>query len=100
ISYMIDAFQRRIAPARDFVDVALYILFFPQLVAGPIVRATDLLPQLREPRSLGSVNFKYQLTLFLVGYVKKAVISDNLSPAIDRFFARPASFGGGDAVLA
>jgi D-alanyl-lipoteichoic acid acyltransferase DltB (MBOAT superfamily) len=57
ISYMIDAYQRKIAPAREFVDVALYILFFPQLVAGPIVRATDLLPQLRESRSIAAVNF-------------------------------------------
>jgi D-alanyl-lipoteichoic acid acyltransferase DltB (MBOAT superfamily) len=100
ISYMIDSYQRKIAPAREFVDVALYILFFPQLVAGPIVRATDLLPQLRESRSIASVNFKYQLTLFLIGYFKKAVISDNLSPAIDRFFAHPAGFGAGDATLA
>jgi len=100
ISYMIDSYQRKIAPAREFVDVALYILFFPQLVAGPIVRATDLLPQLRESRSIASVDFKYQLTLFLIGYAKKAVVSDNLSPAIDRFFARPAAFGAGDATLA
>ena len=100
MSYMIDTYRRRVVPTRSFVDVALYVLFFPQLVAGPIVRATDMFPQLRESRSLAAVDFKYLLTLFLIGYFKKAVVSDNLSPVVDKFFAHPASFGGGDAVLA
>src|SRR5258708_1598397 len=59
LSYMIDTYRRRIVPTRSFVDVALYILFFPQLVAGPIVRATDLLPQMREPRTYAAVDFRY-----------------------------------------
>jgi alginate O-acetyltransferase complex protein AlgI len=100
LSYTIDTYRRKIVPTRSFIDVALFILFFPQLVAGPIVRATNLLPQLREARSFASVDFKYLLTMFLFGYFKKAVVSDNLSPAVDRFFAHPASFGGGDAALA
>ena len=97
---MIDTYRRKIVPTRNFVDVALYILFFPQLVAGPIVRATDLLPQMREARSFAAVNFKYLLVLFLVGYFKKAVISDNISPLVDVFFAVPGKFGAGDAALA
>lgn len=100
LSYMIDTYRRNIVPTRNFVDVALYILFFPQLVAGPIVRATDLLPQMREARLFSSVNFKYFLALFLIGYFKKAVISDNISPLVDRFFAAPAGFGASDAALA
>ena len=100
LSYMIDTYRRKIVPTRNFVDVALYILFFPQLVAGPIVRATDLLPQMREARSFAAVNFKYLLVLFLVGYFKKAVISDNISPLVDVFFAAPGKFGAGDAALA
>src|SRR5215469_9371888 len=100
LSYMIDTYRRAITPTRNLVDVALYILFFPQLVAGPIVRATDLLPQMRETRSFSAVNFKYFLALFLVGYFKKAVVSDNLSVMVDKFFAAPADYGGGDAMLA
>jgi alginate O-acetyltransferase complex protein AlgI len=51
ISYMVDTYRGKIVPTRNFVDVALYILFFPQLVAGPIVRATDLLPQMTSGRA-------------------------------------------------
>jgi alginate O-acetyltransferase complex protein AlgI len=100
LSYTIDTYRRKIVPTKNFLDVALFIMFFPQLVAGPIVRATQLLPQLREARSFAAVQFKYFLTMFLIGYFKKAVVSDNLSPLVDRFFAHPAAFGGGDAVLA
>lgn len=100
LSYMIDTYRRAIVPTRNLVDVALYILFFPQLVAGPIVRATDLLPQMREARAFAAVDFKYLLALFLIGYFKKAVISDSLSPLVDAFFANPSGFGAGDAVLA
>jgi alginate O-acetyltransferase complex protein AlgI len=100
LSYMIDTYRRRIVPTRSLVDVALYILFFPQLVAGPIVRATDLLPQMRETRSFAAVDAKFFLTLFLVGYFKKAVISDGVSPLVDAFFAHPDRYGGGDAFIA
>lgn len=100
LSYMIDTYRRAIVPNRNFIDVALYIMFFPQLVAGPIVRATDLLPQMRETRSFGAVNFKFLLTLFLIGYFKKAIVSDNLSPLVDKFFTHPSQFGAGDAMLA
>jgi alginate O-acetyltransferase complex protein AlgI len=100
LSYMIDTYRRNIVPTRNFVDVALYILFFPQLVAGPIVRATDLLPQMRTARSLAAIDFKSLLTLFLIGYFKKAVLSDNLSPSVEAFFAAPDKYGAGDALEA
>ena len=96
LSYMIDTYRRKIVPTTNLVDVALYILFFPQLVAGPIVRATDLLPQMREARSAASVRFRYFLLLFLVGYFKKAVLSDNLSPFVDAFYANVGDYGAGD----
>lgn len=100
LSYMIDTYRRRIIPTTSFVDVALYILFFPQLVAGPIVRATDLLPQMREARSYAAVDFRYFLTLFLIGYFKKAVISDGMSPLVDAFYKNPLNYGGMDALIA
>jgi len=100
LSYMIDTYRRRIVPTRNLVDVALYILFFPQLVAGPIVRATDLLPQMREARSYAAVEFRYFLALFLIGYFKKAVVSDGVSPLVDAFYAHPENYGGIDALIA
>jgi alginate O-acetyltransferase complex protein AlgI len=100
LSYMIDTYRRRIVPTRSFVDVALYILFFPQLVAGPIVRATDLLPQMRETRSFAAVDFQFFLALFLIGYFKKAVISDGIAPLVDAFYAHPENYGGFDALIA
>lgn len=100
LSYMIDTYRRNILPTTDPGDVALYILFFPQLVAGPIVRATDLLPQLREARSFADVNVRYFLLLFLIGYFKKAVVSDNIAPFVDAFYAKPSAYGAGDAVIA
>jgi len=100
LSYMIDTYRRKIVPTRSFMDVTLYILFFPQLVAGPIVRATDLLPQMHSARSFAAIDFKFFLTLFLIGYFKKAVISDNVSPLVDAFFGAPGNFGAGDATLA
>jgi len=100
LSYMIDTYRRRIVPTKSLVDVALYILLFPQLVAGPIVRATDLLPQMRQARAFDTVDFRYFLTLFLVGYFKKAVVSDGVSPLVDAFYAHPLSYGGVDALIA
>jgi alginate O-acetyltransferase complex protein AlgI len=100
LSYMIDTYRRKIVPTTNPVDVALYILFFPQLVAGPIVRATDLMPQMREARSLAGVRFRYFLLMFLIGYFKKAVISDNLSPFVEAFYAKAGDYGAGDATTA
>ena len=101
ISYMVDTYRGKITPTRNFVDVALYVLFFPQLVAGPIVRATDLLPQMTMARTFPTpVETKAFLLLFLIGYFKKAVISDNISPLIDVFYAAPGKYGAGDALIA
>jgi alginate O-acetyltransferase complex protein AlgI len=100
LSYVIDTYRRKIVPTKNLVDVSLFVLFFPQLVAGPIVRATDLLPQMREARPFASIDFRYFLVLFLVGYCKKAVISDNISVYVDGFFFAPMKYGGGDALLA
>jgi alginate O-acetyltransferase complex protein AlgI len=100
LSYMIDTYRGKIVPTRNLGDVALYILFFPQLVAGPIVRATDLLPQMRLAQTFASIDFKFCLTLFLLGYFKKAVISDNISSLVDLFFAHPSEYGAADAATA
>jgi alginate O-acetyltransferase complex protein AlgI len=100
ISYMVDTFRRRIEPTRNIGDVALYILFFPQLVAGPIVRATDLLPQMRSARHVAADEARFFLVLFLVGYFKKAVVSDNVARYVDLFFANPGHYTGSDGAIA
>lgn len=89
MSYSIDVYLGQLKPIRNFGDFALFVAFFPQLVAGPIVRASTFLPQLLIPKSLNEIDFRGCLTLFLVGYFKKACVSDNLSPLIDQYFASP-----------
>ena len=92
LSYTIDVYRRKVAPVDSPLDFALFVAFFPQLVAGPIVRAAEFLPQLREPRRLGRVDVRMCLTLFLFGFVKKACIADHVSQVVDVVFALPGDF--------
>lgn len=92
ISYMVDVYRGQIAAKRSFQDVAFYIAFFPQLVAGPIVRAAHFVPQMDEARRWADVPVRAALVLFLVGFVKKAGISDNIATYVDQLFASPESF--------
>ena len=89
MSYSIDVYLRKLKPVSSPLDLALYVSFFPQLVAGPIVRAADFLPQLLRPRKITAVSIKSCLLLFLIGFFKKACISDNLAPFIDDYFSAP-----------
>jgi len=73
-------------------DFALFVAFFPQLVAGPIVRAIDFLPQLDAKRLWNDVRVRSCLTLFLVGFVKKACVSDNVVQLVDPYFAHPEQY--------
>lgn len=92
LSYTIDVYRRRLTAERDPLAFALFVGFFPQLVAGPIVRAADFLPQLRRTPTPGEIAWRACLWLFLVGYVKKAVLSDNLAPYVDAFFHAPGDY--------
>jgi len=90
LSYTIDLYRGRLEPVRSLPDFALFVSFFPQLVAGPIVRASDFLPQLdRRPR-WADVAVRRHLALFLIGFVKKACLADNVAPVVDRVFADPS----------
>ncbi len=93
LSYTIDVYRRHLRAVDDFFDLALAVSFFPQLVAGPITRAADFLPQLDRARRYAEVDVRACLVLFLSGYVKKACISEHVAPAVDQFFAAPESFG-------
>lgn len=95
LSYTIDVYRRRLHAVDSALDFALFVGFFPQLVAGPIVRASHFLPQLETKKRLRNVDFKACLGLFLVGFVKKAVLSDNIAPVIDPVFSDPSAFTAG-----
>jgi alginate O-acetyltransferase complex protein AlgI len=100
LSYTIDVYRGRIAATRSPLDFALFVAFFPQLVAGPIVRAADFLPQLQAPRRLAELALRPHVMLFLIGFFKKAVVADNLAAVVDPVFADPAAWTAGSAWLA
>lgn len=90
LSYTIDVYRREIPANHSPLDFALFVAFFPQLVAGPIVRASDFLPQLRNPVRISCD----QATLFLIlrGLTKKVLIADNIAILADRIFDAPETF--------
>jgi alginate O-acetyltransferase complex protein AlgI len=92
MSYSIDVYRRRLEPVRSFLDLAFFISFFPQLVAGPIVRAMTFLPQVSVRRDWANVDVRGCLTLFFIGFVKKACISENVAPMADAVFSDPAKY--------
>ncbi|MFT5367932.1 MAG: alginate O-acetyltransferase complex protein AlgI [Candidatus Latescibacterota bacterium] len=95
MSYTIDIYRGKLKPGRSFLDYALYVTFFPQLVAGPIVRATDFLPQCEIPRVGTQNQMGWGLCLFVIGLFSKVVIADSLmSPIVERVFDSdiPAGF--------
>jgi alginate O-acetyltransferase complex protein AlgI len=98
ISYMVDTHRGDIGARRSFLDVAFYIAFFPQLVAGPIVRASEFIPQMDTARKWADVSVRACLTLFLIGFIKKACISDNIAQYVDVIFADPSSFAASQVV--
>jgi len=92
MSYTIDVYRNNLKARKSLLDVAVFVAFFPQLVAGPIVRAIEFLPQLDSVRRFVDVPVKACLILFLIGYIKKAGISDNIAPYIDEVFANPGLY--------
>lgn len=94
MSYTIDIYRRRLEPTHRFLEVAAFVAFFPQLVAGPIERARNLLPQFFERRAPTPDSIVGGATLVLWGLFKKVVIADNLAPIADRAFADPAAMTG------
>nr|WP_070958965.1 MBOAT family protein [Hyphomonas sp. Mor2] len=94
ISYIVDIRRGDVGVRKSFQDVCFYIAFFPQLVAGPIVRAADFLPQIERKRVWNSVNVRYCLILFMIGMFKKAGISDNIAPYVDMVFSDHAAYTG------
>jgi alginate O-acetyltransferase complex protein AlgI len=100
LSYTIDVYRKKIDAEKSFIKLALYISFFPQLVAGPIVRASDFLPQLGEDRNINLNNFQIGIQIFLFGLFKKIVIADWLSVFVDSVFRTPGAFHAVSLILA
>jgi D-alanyl-lipoteichoic acid acyltransferase DltB (MBOAT superfamily) len=94
LSYTIDIYRGRLTPTRSPVIFALYVAFFPQLVAGPIERAAHLLPQLANPRRPTYTQLRDGFWLILHGYLLKVVLSDNLAPFVDEVFTAPGEAHG------
>jgi alginate O-acetyltransferase complex protein AlgI len=92
MSYTIDVYRRKIPAVSNILDLACFIGFFPQMVAGPIVRAFAFLPQLQTVRRFSNVDVRGALVLFLTGFIKKACIADAIAPTVDRYFAAPWNF--------
>lgn len=101
LSYTIDVYRGTLNAERDFVSFALFVSFFPQLVAGPIERASNLLPQLKEERPFSYENAAYGLKLMAWGFFKKLVIADRLAALlVDPVFENPANYSGGAFLIA
>ncbi|MCW7474757.1 MBOAT family O-acyltransferase [Leptospira levettii] len=90
LSYTIDVYRKEIPAETDFIRFALFVSFFPQLVAGPIVTARTFMPQLYSPKKLEDIEFRIAIRFFMLGYFKKAVLSDMVAPTIDAIYANPA----------
>ncbi len=100
LSYTIDVYRREIPPVASLRDYLMFSSFFPQLVAGPIVRPKYFVPQMAGTKTLSLDDVKGAMYLFLLGYIKKLCIADNISPFVDQVFNHPAAYTGFASITA
>ena len=101
MSYVIDIYRKELEPARNVIDYMFFVSFFPQLVAGPIVRAADFIPQIYKRLNLTKEDVNTALFLIIGGLIKKAVISDYISVNfVDRVFDAPMSYSAFENLMA
>lgn len=100
MAYTIDVYRGEIKAERSFIRFAAYIAFFPQLVAGPIERASNLLPQFHEKHRFDVDRVVSGLRIILWGAFKKVVVADRLAIFVDHIYGNPEGFGGGAMLLA
>lgn len=100
LSYAIDVYRRELEDEKNFLDYAFYITFFPQLVAGPIVRARNFLPQLKQDIIIVGEEVEKGFFLIMQGLVKKAVFADYLAQYNDLVFANPSGYSGFETLMA
>jgi len=99
LSYTIDVYRKKLDATNDVISFFAYVSFFPQLVAGPIERAVNLLPQFTKPRKFNYFNAANGLKQILWGFFKKIVIADNVGTYVDQFYNSPELFTGSELFL-
>jgi D-alanyl-lipoteichoic acid acyltransferase DltB (MBOAT superfamily) len=99
ISYLVDVYKGEIKASSNFLDYAFYMTFFPHLVAGPIVRASDFLGQVNHPARPTALVFKESFVRIILGLIKKLFIADYLGKYVDMVFADPSLYSGGENLL-
>ncbi len=99
MSYVIDVYRREIQPTRKLLDFAVFVAFFPHLVAGPILRASRLLPQIHAPRRITAADIRDGLWLTVWGYFLKVFVADNLAPVANAVFEPEARATGVNVLL-
>lgn len=101
ISYSVDIYRKQLEPVKNIIDFGFFVSFFPQLVAGPIVRASEFIPQLYQPYRLTQYNLGLSLFWILKGFIKKVVIGDYIAVNfIDRVFDSPTMYTGFENLMA
>ncbi len=112
ISYTVDVYRGQLSPSKSFWEFALFVSFFPQLIAGPIVRAKDFLPQLREKLEtkisterlrqviIKNSNLKLGLTMMTFGFLKKMFFADNIAPMVNEIFSNPVGLDSFSIIMA
>ena len=99
MAYVIDVYRGELTPTPHLFDFALFVCYFPHLVAGPILRAPQLLPQLTHERRIKLEQIRDGVALIVIGYVRKVVIADIISPLVAEAFTHMDSLGSGDLIL-
>lgn len=100
MSYAIDVYRGHLKPVKNILDFGFYVSFFPQLVAGPIVRASEFIPQIYKPFNLSRADWGYATFLIFNGLAKKLILADYLAVQfVDKVFATPEQFMGLDVVM-
>jgi len=100
LGYSIDVYRRKTKAEKNLADFALYVAFFPQLIAGPIERAGRLIPRIKSNRTVTASDFNAGAFLILWGFFKKVVVADQLAQAVDRTYATSATPGATSIVVA
>ena len=99
LTYTIDIYRREIKPVNSFIDFALYVSFFPQLVAGPIERAKNLLPQISKMPTPTLMQFKQGFVLITIGMFKKVLIGDTTGRIVDQIFTQPQYYASSELLM-
>lgn len=99
LSYTIDVYRKQLTATKDFIAFSAFVSFFPQLVAGPIERATHLLPQFQKPRIFDNQIATSGLKLMAWGFFKKIVIADNVAQFVEIVYKNPENFHGSSIIL-